>query len=58
MTPNVGDTFRQFLVLEKVGEGGMGEVFRARDTKLDRGSAAALPSMGTGCDAKRSRWPR
>jgi pimeloyl-ACP methyl ester carboxylesterase len=36
MTPEVGDMFRQFRILAKVGEGGMGEVFQARDTKLDR----------------------
>jgi pimeloyl-ACP methyl ester carboxylesterase len=31
-----GEQFRQFRLLEKVGEGGMGVVYRAHDTKLDR----------------------
>src|SRR3989442_551222 len=36
MIPGVGDTFRQFRVLAKVGEGGMGEVYRAQDIRLGR----------------------
>ncbi len=32
----VGTTINHYKVLEKIGEGGMGEVCRATDTKLNR----------------------
>ncbi len=32
----VGDRLAHYDVTAKIGEGGMGEVYRARDTKLDR----------------------
>ena len=31
-----GTTFGPYAVTAKIGEGGMGEVYRARDTRLDR----------------------
>ena len=36
MTLRVGSTFGSYRILAAVGAGGMGEVYRARDTKLDR----------------------
>ena len=49
MALEVGSRLAHYDVTALIGEGGMGEVYRARDTKLDRDVALkVLPQAFTG----------
>jgi dienelactone hydrolase len=54
-----GKDVLHFRILDKIGEGGMGEVWHARDTRLDRDVAIKVMSSETlGDEERRARFRR
>src|SRR5688572_28112403 len=59
MTVQAGTRFGPYEIVAPIGAGGMGEVYRARDTRLDRSVAVKiLPGQFAGNEQLRTRFER
>jgi eukaryotic-like serine/threonine-protein kinase len=57
--PEIGTTISHFRIIEKLGQGGMGEVFLAEDTSRDRKVALKfLPDIFLGDPERLARFER
>jgi serine/threonine-protein kinase len=53
----VGRTVAQYVILDRLGGGGMGEIYRAKDTRLNRTVAIkVLPAQDSLDEQRRQRF--